>query len=81
MIQDVDRVSRANFGTGLLSNLGDVDGRKTRLVEQWLTGFIEQTEDPALKQTLAERWQVIRGKRLSLDKPTIRPPGNRMGGI
>lgn len=48
-----------------------------------LNRLIEQTEDPALKHVLAERWQVIRAKKRSLEKPaqSIRPSGNRIGGL
>ncbi|MGH6755197.1 MAG: hypothetical protein ACREDP_23835, partial [Bradyrhizobium sp.] len=37
MIQDIDQVSVANFGTGLLTNASDVTQRKTRMVERWLS--------------------------------------------
>lgn len=36
MVQDIDTVSQANFGTGLLTTLADVDKRKTRILERWL---------------------------------------------
>jgi len=36
MLQDIDVVTRANYGTGLLTTLKDVNSTKTRMVEQWL---------------------------------------------
>ena len=36
MLQDYDAVTRANFGTGLLTSRSDVSILKTRMVEKWL---------------------------------------------
>ena len=36
MLQDIDVVTRANYGTGLLTTLKNVNNPKTRMVEQWL---------------------------------------------
>ena len=36
MLQDIDNVSLANYGTGILTSKQDVSVQKTRLVEAWL---------------------------------------------